>query len=564
MYHALYRKWRPLTFDDVVSQPHITTTLKNQIQNNKIAHAYLFTGSRGTGKTTCARIFAKSVNCENSGDGNPCLECEVCKCADSESLTDIIEIDAASNTGVDDIRALKESAEYLPEQCKYKVYIIDEVHMLSINAFNALLKIMEEPPAHVVFILATTEVHKVPATIISRCQRFDFRRIRTEDIVSRLKFIADKENIKLDDDAAALIAKISDGGMRDALSLLDQCIAYSDNVDLKTVSDAAGIAGRDYLFNIIDGIFDHNITNVLETVSSLYNMAKDMTRLCSELLEQMRNLMLIKAVPGNDMVMCLPDEYKKLEEIAQKTDMDRILEKIEILSECNESLAKASSKRIEFEMCMVKLCSNSGSIAPSYSNNFINTAQPVTKIVDVKPESAVHKNTVEKATENFTQEPVNTIKINKTETADKNSAQDTIQSEVNEQPASEPPKKKITSKDFSPLDCWDEIVERFKNECPSAVGFLTGSKAFIYENMILIIVKDAFYLKMFKLQISDVNRVITDFFGRKFTVSVKAMDTNGVNSENKNLNNNTQSNTSSPIDNLINKAKNMNIDLEIL
>lgn len=564
MYHALYRKWRPLTFDDVVSQPHITTTLKNQIQNNKIAHAYLFTGSRGTGKTTCARIFAKSVNCENSGDGNPCLECEVCKCADSESLTDIIEIDAASNTGVDDIRALKESAEYLPEQCKYKVYIIDEVHMLSINAFNALLKIMEEPPAHVVFILATTEVHKVPATIISRCQRFDFRRIRTEDIVSRLKFIADKENIKLDDDAATLIAKISDGGMRDALSLLDQCIAYSDNVDLKTVSDAAGIAGRDYLFNIIDGIFDHNITNVLETVSSLYNMAKDMTRLCSELLEQMRNLMLIKAVPGNDMVMCLPDEYKKLEEIAQKTDMDRILEKIEILSECNESLAKASSKRIEFEMCMVKLCSNSGSIAPSYSNNFINTVQPVTKTVDVKPESAVHKNTVEKATENFTQEPVNTIKINKTETADKNSAQDTIQSEVNEQPASEPPKKKITSKDFSPLDCWDEIVERFKNECPSAVGFLTGSKAFIYENMILIIVKDAFYLKMFKLQISDVNRVITDFFGRKFTVSVKAMDTNGVNSENKNLNNNTQSNTSSPIDNLINKAKNMNIDLEIL
>lgn len=564
MYHALYRKWRPLTFDDVVSQSHITTTLKNQIQNNKTAHAYLFTGSRGTGKTTCARIFAKSINCEDSQDGNPCLECEVCKCADSESLTDIIEIDAASNTGVDDIRALKESAEYLPEQCKYKVYIIDEVHMLSINAFNALLKIMEEPPAHVVFILATTEVHKVPATIISRCQRFDFRRIRTEDIVSRLKFIADKENIKLDDDAATLIAKISDGGMRDALSLLDQCIAYSDNVDLKTVSDAAGIAGRDYLFNIIDGIFDHNITNVLKTVSSLYNMAKDMTRLCSELLEQMRNLMLIKAVPGNDMVMCLPDEYKRLEEIAQKTDMGRILEKIEILSECNESLAKASSKRIEFEMCMVKLCSNNGSIAPSYSNNFGNTAQPVTNAVDVKPEPAVHKNIAEKTTENFTQEPINTIKINKTETVDKGPAQDTIQSEVNEKPASEPPKKKITSKDFSPLDCWDEIVERFKNECPSAVGFLTGSKAFIYENMILIIVKDAFYLKMFKLQISDVNRVITDFFGRKFTVSVKAMDTSGTNPGEKNSNINTQGNTSSPIDNLINKAKNMNIDLEIL
>lgn len=561
MYHALYRKWRPLTFDDVVSQPHITTTLKNQIQNHKTAHAYLFTGSRGTGKTTCARIFAKSINCENSHEGNPCLECEVCRCADSESLTDIIEIDAASNTGVDDIRALKESAEYLPEQCKYKVYIIDEVHMLSINAFNALLKIMEEPPAHVIFILATTEVHKVPATIISRCQRFDFRRIRTEDIVSRLKFIAEKESVKLDDDAATLIAKISDGGMRDALSLLDQCIAYSDDVDLKTVSDAAGIAGRDYLFNIIDGVFAHNITNVMETVASLYDMAKDMTRLCSELLEQMRNLMLIKAVPGNDMVMCLPDEYKRLEEIAVKTDMGRILEKIEILSECNESLAKASSKRIEFEMCMVKLCSNNGSIAPSYSNNYSGTVPPVSHTAPNSTESAVEKNSVEIPIENTIQEPINTAKP---KTDIQENVQNNIQPEIKEQPSAEAPKKKITSKDFAPLDCWDEVVERFKNECPSAVGFLTGSKAFIYENMILIIVKDAFYLKMFKLQIADVNRVITDFFGRKFMVSVKAMDTSSTDSDSKGSDNNTQVNTSSPIDKLIDKAKNMNIDLEIM
>lgn len=561
MYHALYRKWRPLTFDDVVSQPHITTTLKNQIQNKKTAHAYLFTGSRGTGKTTCARIFAKSVNCQNSHEGNPCLECEVCKCADNESLTDIIEIDAASNTGVDDIRALKESAEYLPEQCKYKVYIIDEVHMLSINAFNALLKIMEEPPAHVIFILATTEVHKVPATIISRCQRFDFRRIRTEDIVSRLKFIAEKESIKLDDDAATLIAKISDGGMRDALSLLDQCIAYSDDVDLKTVSDAAGIAGRDYLFNIIDGVFAHNITSVLETVASLYNMAKDMTRLCSELLEQMRNLMLIKAVPGNDMVMCLPDEYKRLEEIAQKTDMGTILEKIEILSECNENLAKASSKRIEFEMCMVKLCSNNGNIAPSYSNNYSSPTPPASYTNTVKSEPEIKHNEPENSAESIPQKSADAIKP---ESVNAEPVQETVQPPINEQPPAEAPKKKITSKDFTPLDCWDEVVERFKNECPSAVGFLTGSKAFIYENMILIIVKDAFYLKMFKLQIADVNRVITDFFGRKFTVSVKAMDTSSIGAENKTSDSGAENNASTPVDKLIDKAKNMNIDIEIL
>lgn len=550
MYHALYRKWRPMTFDDVVSQPHITTTLKNQIQSNKIAHAYLFTGSRGTGKTTCARIFAKSVNCQHSNGGNPCLECEICKCADNESLIDIIEIDAASNTGVDDIRALKESAEYLPEQCKYKVYIIDEVHMLSINAFNALLKIMEEPPAHVIFILATTEVHKVPATIISRCQRFDFRRIRIEDIVSRLEFIASQENIKLDNDAAVLIAKISDGGMRDALSLLDQCIAYSDNVDLKTVSDATGIAGRDYLFNIIDGIFAGNITKVMETIASLYDMAKDMTRLCNELLEQMRNLMLIKAVPKNNMVMCLPDEYKRLESIANKTDMGNILEKIEVLSDCNENLAKTTSKRIELEMCMVKLCS-SRSIAGSYTN----TTTAHTSYRTAEPEAITHKE-IEKADKN-TSENIKTINDSQEKTV-----QDNTQSAANEQSANIP-KKKVTTKDFTPLECWDEIVERFRNECPSAVGFLSKSKAFIYENMILIIVKDAFDLKMFKLQLADVNRIITDFFGRKFTVSVKAMDTTENAKVNPDMENHYDAKASSRIDKIIDKAKSANIDLEI-
>ena len=241
IYKALYRKWRPLSFDDVISQPHITTTLKNQIKSGRTAHAYLFTGSRGTGKTTCARIFAKAVNCLDESDGNPCLECSVCHDADNFALSDIIEIDAASNNGVDDIRGLRDGAAYTPERCRYKVYIIDEVHMLTPNAFNALLKIMEEPPEYVKFILATTEVHKVPATISSRCQRFDFRRILPDDITKRLLYIADQENISLDEKAARFIAKLSDGGMRDALSLLDQCAAFSSNIDSDTFSAAAGI-----------------------------------------------------------------------------------------------------------------------------------------------------------------------------------------------------------------------------------------------------------------------------------------------------------------------------------
>ncbi len=279
MYQALYRKWRPKSFDDVVSQPHITTTLKNQIINGKTAHSYLFTGSRGTGKTTCARIFAKAVNCENRTDGNPCLKCSICEDADSSALSDIIEIDAASNNGVQDIRDLREGAVYTPERCKFKVYIIDEVHMLSPGAFNALLKIMEEPPPYVKFVLATTEVHKVPATILSRCQRFDFRRIRPEDIADRLKYIADNEDFTLTDDAAALIAKIADGGMRDALSLLDQCVAYSSDVDINTVADAAGIASRDYLFELMDAVIDGDMSKSVGIIDRLYGMSKDMAKL---------------------------------------------------------------------------------------------------------------------------------------------------------------------------------------------------------------------------------------------------------------------------------------------
>ena len=225
MYLALYRKYRPKTFDDVVSQEHITKTLRNQISGGKTAHAYLFTGSRGTGKTTCAKIFAKAVNCQNPKNGEPCLECDACRGIEDGSVTDVVEIDAASNNGVENIRELRETAFFTPTFAKYRVYIIDEVHMLSVAAFNALLKIMEEPPSHVKFILATTEVHKVPITVISRCQRFDFKRIKDEDIAKRLKFIAEKENVKLTDDASSVIARLADGAMRDGIALVDRILA---------------------------------------------------------------------------------------------------------------------------------------------------------------------------------------------------------------------------------------------------------------------------------------------------------------------------------------------------
>ncbi|MBQ1432548.1 MAG: DNA polymerase III subunit gamma/tau, partial [Ruminococcus sp.] len=360
MYQALYRKWRPRTFDDVVSQPHITTTLKNQIISGKTAHAYLFTGSRGTGKTTCARIFAKAVNCNNAKDGMPCCECEICKAADNGSLADIIEIDAASNASVNDIRELREGVMFTPEMCKYKVYIIDEVHMLSVGAFNALLKTMEEPPPHVKFILATTEIQKVPATIVSRCQHFDFNRIKTEDIVARLTYIASQEGFTLHEDAAELIARLSDGGMRDALSLLDQCVAFSDDIDLKVVSDASGIAGRDHLFDILESIADKDAAGALKKVNELHAMSKDLKVLAGELLEQMRNVMLAATIDnGRDLITCLPEELVRIENIAKKMSLEEILGCITLLQESSERFAKSTSKRIELEMCIIRLCTGS-------------------------------------------------------------------------------------------------------------------------------------------------------------------------------------------------------------
>ncbi|MBQ5316135.1 MAG: DNA polymerase III subunit gamma/tau [Oscillospiraceae bacterium] len=360
MYQALYRKYRPVTFTDVISQQHITTTLQNQIMSGRTAHAYLFTGSRGTGKTTCARIFAKALNCENSVNGEPCNECDICKAADNFALSDIIEIDAASNGSVDDARELREAALYTPERCRYKIYIIDEVHMLSKDAFNALLKIIEEPPAHVKFIMATTELHKVLPTILSRCQRFDFMRVKTGDIAQRIKSIAEKEGIKIDDDSAELIAKTADGGMRDALSILDRCIAFSTDITVDAVSEATGIAGRGYLFRLSEGIIDKDPAACLDVINELYVRSKDMARLCEELVLQFRNILIAVTAPQRtNIIICLPSELEQIRTMASKTDALRIMSIIDALGECTQRMRGSLNKRIDMEMCVIRLCSDS-------------------------------------------------------------------------------------------------------------------------------------------------------------------------------------------------------------
>lgn len=360
MYQVLYRKWRPLYFKDVVGQEHITTALKNELTSNRINHAYLFTGCRGTGKTTCAKILAKAVNCLNPTSGDPCGQCENCRDFMDGKLYDVVEIDAASNTGVDNIRTIIEQAIQLPSnpRVKYRVYIIDEVHMLSSGAFNALLKTLEEPPSHVIFILATTEVHKLPATILSRCQRFDFHRISPENMSGRLRYIAGEEGAQLSDEAARLIASVADGAFRDALSILDRCVGESSDITEQIVRKVAGLADRDYLFALGNALKERECAQALITVDELYKNSKDMTQLCRELISYYRNLMLIKTLKNpRDLLIMSDAEYSAAENQARFISLGEIIYSMDVLQSANDRMSRGNNGRTELEMALIKICS---------------------------------------------------------------------------------------------------------------------------------------------------------------------------------------------------------------
>ena len=358
MYQVLYRKWRPKTFSDVSGQEHITTTLLNELSTNRLNHAYLFTGSRGTGKTTCAKILAKAVNCLHPVNGNPCGECEICKGIDSGSMLDVTEMDAASNRKIDDIRQIIDEVQFKPSKCKYRVYIIDEVHMLTTEAFNALLKTLEEPPEHAIFILATTEVHKLPQTILSRCQRFDFHRIPPRAIADRLLYVASQEGVTLSDGAALLAASVADGALRDALSLLDRCIAISSDIDEDVVRSAAGLARKTYLFELANCVINKNTAKALEIVDRLYGESKDMARLCDELLSHFRTLMLIKSVKNpRDIVIMADDEFEQAQTQSDYLSLADIVYYMDVLSKAYQNMGRGTGDRTELEMAVVKLSS---------------------------------------------------------------------------------------------------------------------------------------------------------------------------------------------------------------
>ncbi|MBQ9111099.1 MAG: DNA polymerase III subunit gamma/tau [Oscillospiraceae bacterium] len=501
MYQALYRKWRPLSFADVLSQPQVTTTLQNQIKNGTAAHAYLFTGSRGTGKTTCARILAKAVNCEHPRpDGNPCLECAICRDAENAVLSDLIEIDAASNNSVEDIRDLRDATVYTPERCRFKVYIIDEVHMLSPSAFNALLKIMEEPPEYVKFILATTEIHKVPATIISRCQRYDFRRIRQEDLVARLCEIAEKEQIPLEKDAAELMARLSDGGMRDAISLLDRCSAYGETITAQLTAEAAGAAGRDYLLQMLEAVHTGSTADVLQCVAKLHDASKDLQRLCEELILMLRDVMMLKAAGDTSLLHCMADEIPALQKLAAETEMDTVMTQLSVMQTCRERMGRAVNKRVELEMTLIRLCSRqtaAESTAPA-----ANTAE------------------VQALYERIAQ-------------LEKHAAQPALspaEAEVTKPQAPPVPEpepevdfRSLRPEDFKPVAQWPEILEECGRLNPAVLGTLVGSNAVVNHNIILIVAENPFFLTMFKNKHNarTLGDAIQNILGKRYVIRAK-------------------------------------------
>ena len=354
-YTALYRKFRPLTFSEIVGQDHITRTLKNQIISGRVGHAYLFNGGRGTGKTSAAKVLARAINCLNPKDGEPCNECEICKGALNGSLTDIVEMDAASNNGVEDIRAIREEVNFLPTKAKYRVYIIDEVHMLSIGAFNALLKTLEEPPEHVKFILATTEPQRLPATILSRCQRFDFKRISNDNIIKRLKIVCKESNIEISGEAMQMIAVLAEGAMRDALSILERCVQDGENkIDENKIRDLVGIPKITYVHNIVEGLVDYDVDKSLQGVDIVLNEGKDITNLLWEMIKYVKDILVFKTSKKLDLYT--EEEMKKISELAEKVSKEKLIDLVYKLSELESDIKWSTQKTIVFQAGIIRLC----------------------------------------------------------------------------------------------------------------------------------------------------------------------------------------------------------------
>lgn len=492
MYQALYRAYRPRTFSEVVGQQQVTETLKNEIARGRVGHAYLFTGSRGTGKTTCSKILAKAVNCPNQKDGEPCGVCDICRGIDDGSVLDVTEIDAASNNGVDNIRQLREEASFTPAQTKYRVYIIDETHMLSTGAFNALLKIMEEPPEHVIFILATTEVHKIPATILSRCQRFDFRRIRPEVIEGRLQEVCAREGIQLEPDAARRIARLSEGGMRDALSLLDVCRSYGETVTVQVVDQAAGLAMQDSLFAMGQAVLEHNIPAVLDTIDQLHEASVDFEKMTTQLIGHYRGLMMARALKEPErFVLGMEEDLDRLRQQAAQYSMEQILTCLTVLQDALSRMSRTAQTRVELEMALIRLCTPQTAAAPSApAASGAAPSGPAWEGVLARLEA------VERELSRLKAAPPSAPA--QAQTQPKAEAEPSAKEEPKPAAAAfvEAPQVELTQ--VEPFGPWAQVLEELRRTNKALSGALVDAGAYLHRDIVLIDCQDPFFLELIR------------------------------------------------------------------
>ncbi len=476
MYQALYRKYRPSTFDEVSGQDHITSVLKYQTANSKVSHAYLFCGSRGTGKTSCAKILAKAVNCLHPIDGNPCNECDACRAIDSGATTDVLEMDAASNNGVDNVRQIRDEVIYTPSQLKYRVYIIDEVHMLSGSAFNALLKTLEEPPSYVVFILATTEMHKLPSTIISRCQRFDFRRITSEVIADRLEYIANSEQFELDRDAALVIAKLAQGGMRDAVSLTELCASHRERITASLACEVLGVSGRDSLHALISAISEKDYGKIFAIMAELNSSSRDISVFWQELIGYYRDMLVVHTIKDACRYLELTEsEFIQLKSDASLWSVAQLINHSRLLEEANQSMQRSGNgKRYIAEMALLRLCDTS---LDNSSDAMLSRIEALESRFAMLASSGAASGASEGA-------PHTKAEPKKEEIPDTK-----VKVEVKEEEQRPTAAKNESGKE---LTVWADAVDRILKSNPTMSGMFDGSSAFTDGSSYTIYVKSVF------------------------------------------------------------------------
>lgn len=507
MHTALYRKYRPKTFTQVVGQKYVVEALKNQIANGKIGHAFLFTGTRGTGKTSCAKIFAKAINCQNPKNGEPCLECEVCKGIENESIYDVTEMDAASNNSVEDIRDVLNEVMYLPVMAKYRVYIIDEVHMLTTAAFNALLKTLEEPPAHVVFILATTELHKVPATILSRCQRYDFHKLSIEEIGEALLHIAQEENISLSTQAAKIIASLADGAMRDATSILDTCLSMGNVIDQEVVANVVGISKEEELFDFAQALIDADMPKALQTLLTLEQRSVDLKRLCEELMTHFRNLLLAN-LPGSNaqLLNTAQPKFEQMKLQANTTTSAFVSWSLAVFTTAIDSIGKGQSAKIALDIAVYTLCNNQ---VQQSSATVVRKTQPV--VASQQP--AVNASIIEQPSlqQNLPEdlEPLQPT----TQTPRQNPPENTSDQKRETLPVQQTDVPVV-------FPYWAQVIERIGQTDMPFHSFIRNSKAYLFENVVYIDGNEGLnnYIRTNKEASALVKKAILEACGKAYNI----------------------------------------------